>query len=446
MENALGARISGRWWRAIAASLVFTGSACVAEGPAEVEDPEDEPAIVAGAADGSGLAEGTALAASLLRFVNGAPIEALTAQDGPWLSARTARRIVDQRAGDDRIEGTIDDDPFNSLAELDAVPYVGRSVFSRLEEQAEAQPLDDVACEATSDRASPLELVVAPGPLEERILALVAGASRSIDVTIYQFTSESVRAALGEAASRGVHVRVILDRTQEENVDLVGELEAAGVEARLSSESFVYTHQKTITVDEELTLVSSGNLETRSFATSRNYSVIDRDFEDVRDFDAIFEADWNGVAPRIDCTRLVYSPVNSRARVLELIQDATTTIDVEAMYITDSGVFDALVAAQRRGVRVRAILNDPRFGITSSSRGVSALRAAGAEVRRLPSLFVHAKVMYVDDAWFFVGSENFSSNSLNRNREAGVILGRDAFDAGLLRETLDADWSESVAY
>jgi phosphatidylserine/phosphatidylglycerophosphate/cardiolipin synthase-like enzyme len=443
MENAVGARV-GRW-RALAA-LVLGGCVTEVAPDPEAEDGETDVAIVEGAADAFGLAEDTPLAASLLRYANGASFEELTDRNGPWLTWRVARRIIDARAGGDSMPGTVDDDPYNTLAELDAVPYVGRSVFSRLRDEVEAQPIDDTACGTNAARAFPLELAPSPGTLEARLLELIGGAVRSIDVVIYQFTSEPVRDALRDAAARGVHVRVILDRTQQENEELVRWLEENGVEARLSSESFTYTHQKTITIDEELTLVSSGNLERRSFATSRNFTAIDRDFEDVRDFDAIFEADWSGRVPELACTRLVYSPVNSRARVIALIEGATRRIDVEAMYVTDSQVFNALIDAQRRGVAVRALLNDPRFGVESSSWGVRDLRAAGGEVRKLPSLFVHAKVIMVDDAWFFVGSENFSRNSLNNNREAGLILGHDGLDLAAVRATLDADWNAAVRY
>jgi phosphatidylserine/phosphatidylglycerophosphate/cardiolipin synthase-like enzyme len=441
MENAVGAGVG--WFFA----LLLAG--CATEvGPelAEVEDGETDVAVVPGEADAFGLAEGTLLAASLLRYANAASVDELADRDGPWISRRTAQRIVDRRAGSDGAAGTTDDDPFNSLAELDAVPYVGRTVFNRLREEAEAQPMEDTACGTNATRSFPLELAPAPGSLESRLLQLIAAAVRSIDVTIYQFTSESVRDALRDAARRGVVVRVILDRTQRENEELVEWFEANGVEARLSSETFTYTHQKTITVDEELTLVSSGNLETRSFATSRNFSVIDRDFEDVRDFDTIFEADWSGGVPDIACTRLVYSPVNSRSRVIALIEGATRRIDVEAMYVTDSQVFNALIDAQRRGVAVRALLNDPRFGVESSTWGVRDLRAAGGEVRKLPSLFIHAKVILVDDAWFFVGSENLSRNSLDNNREAGLVLGHDGLDLAAIRATLDGDWNAAVQY
>ena len=397
------------------------------------------------ASDTFGLTERSAEGESILRLVNEASAEELSAPRGLALSVRVAAGIAVHRAGPDRLGGTLDDDPFTTLSELDLVPNVGRVVFGRLRGFVRAAPVVDTACAATDARSFPLELIVAPGPVEPRLLALLGRATRSIDVTIYQFTSRSIRTALEDAVRRGVRVRVILDGAQPENVALGQALRGAGIEVHSSSHAFVFTHQKTITIDEELTFVFSGNLETRAFTSSRNYGVVDRDFEDVRDFDTLFEADWIDGSASLPCTRLVYSPVTSRPRVLELLRGARRTIDVEAMYITDPEVVSALVQAEARGVAVRVLLNDPSTGFLSTA-AVRALENAGAEVRRLPSLFIHAKVMVVDRAWLFLGSENFSANSLGRNREAGLVLGETDVDVLAALGVLEGDWQLGSAF
>ena len=414
-----------------------------------IEDPVDDGGsftFADASADAFGLIEGSADGEALLRLVNDGSSEELTAPGGLRLSARVSAEILKHRAGQDGVHGTLDDDPLNTLTELDAVPRVGRVVFERLRTFVRANPVVDTACAATDARPFPLELVVAPGPVEARILELLGRATRSIDITIYQFTSRPIRAALEAAVGRGVHVRVILDRAQPENIALANTLISAGIEAHQSSRAFVFTHQKTITIDEELTLVFSGNLETRSFATSRNYGAIDRDFEDVRDFDTLFEADWIDAPVTLGCTRLVYSPVTSRSRVLDLLKSAQRNIDVEAMYVTDPAVIAELLAAQRRGVAVRVLFNDPRFGIGNSGQAARALTEAGATVRRLPALFIHAKVIMVDRAFVFLGSENFSTNSLDRNREAGLVLGSSYVDVERVLAVLESDWQQSVAF
>lgn len=48
------------------------------------------------------------------------------------LDSRAAANIVDYRAGDDGVEGTDDDQQFETVAELDAISYVGSSAFTDL--------------------------------------------------------------------------------------------------------------------------------------------------------------------------------------------------------------------------------------------------------------------------------------------------------------------------
>jgi phosphatidylserine/phosphatidylglycerophosphate/cardiolipin synthase-like enzyme len=440
----------------VAVLLGWLGTGCAAVDPDSATDPdsaiEDDADDIAGpfsdrAEDAFGIVERSPEAESILRLVNEASVEELTASRGVRLSRRVAINIVDRRVGPDLAEGTVDDLPFYSLEALDAVPYVGKAVFTRLATYVRETPIPDTACSATTERPFPLELVVTPmADGASRIVQLIDAAERSIDVTIYQFNSSAIREALEAASRRGVRVRVILDRSRRENEGLMQRLIAQGIEAQLSSQAFIYTHQKTITFDEETTFVFSGNLETNSFSHSRNFGVIDRDFEDVRDFDALFEADWTSDPPNLDCTRLVYSPINSRSRIVELLLRASHTIDIEAMYITDEEIGDALLTAHSRGVAVRVLLNNPDFGLSGSTAVVNGLIAAGIEVRKLPTLFIHAKVSLVDGEWFFVGSENFSRNSLNRNREAGVVLAADDVDMESVRNVFETDWANAVPF
>jgi cardiolipin synthase len=99
--------------------------------------------------------------------------------------------------------------------------------------------------------------------------------------------------------------------------------------------------------------------------------------------------------------------------------------------MSDSAVVDALSAAARRGVAVTVVLTDD----DEDASELAELAAAGVTVRLLPDrssvLYIHAKVIVADGSRAFVGSENFSSASLERNRELGVVLSDPAAAATL---------------
>jgi hypothetical protein len=99
----------------------------------DLEDGQDDAFTSAdGKADGYGLSD--AEVAGVLDLVNHATRTLLA--DDVGLSARVAKNITVHRAGADAKLGTSDDDTFDDLAELDAVPYVGKHVFSALVEYA----------------------------------------------------------------------------------------------------------------------------------------------------------------------------------------------------------------------------------------------------------------------------------------------------------------------
>lgn len=70
--------------------------------------------------------------AGVLRFVNDCPTTLPVLDDDAALDARAASGIVNRRDGADATCGTADDQLFASLAELDAVAWVGDSALSRL--------------------------------------------------------------------------------------------------------------------------------------------------------------------------------------------------------------------------------------------------------------------------------------------------------------------------
>lgn len=111
----------------VASALLLAGGGCLDE-DGGVEDGAAEGIATDGKADGQALTEAEVFA--VLRVANEADPATLTGEVG--LSARVAGNVARYRAGADGRPGTADDQRFDSLAELDAVPYVGPRAFARL--------------------------------------------------------------------------------------------------------------------------------------------------------------------------------------------------------------------------------------------------------------------------------------------------------------------------
>jgi hypothetical protein len=106
--------------------------ACASDG---TEDNVDDSFTGAdGKADGYGLSD--AETAGVLELVNTASRYKLDNSVG--LSTRVATNITNHRAGPDGKLDTADDNDFDTLVELDKVPYVGKTVFAALLKYARA--------------------------------------------------------------------------------------------------------------------------------------------------------------------------------------------------------------------------------------------------------------------------------------------------------------------
>lgn len=109
---------------ACAASLV----GCMAS-QAEDSDSIDDQFVGDGKTD-SGISEDSPEAVAVLRLVNFASFQVL--DDTIGLDVRAAHNIINFRSGDDDTAGTDDDETFTTLAELDAIPYIGPVAFDKL--------------------------------------------------------------------------------------------------------------------------------------------------------------------------------------------------------------------------------------------------------------------------------------------------------------------------
>ena len=119
------------------------------------------------------------------------------------------------------------------------------------------------------------------------------------------------------------------------------------------------------------------------------------------------------------------------------ITAAERTIDLSNSYfVPDDLAVKALLAAIKRGVRVRIITPGPIID-TETVRKASrshwgALLEAGAQMYEYQPTMYHVKVMVVDNALVSVGSTNFDVRSFQLNDEANLNI----FDADFARQQI----------
>jgi len=127
--------------------------------------------------------------------------------------------------------------------------------------------------------------------------------------------------------------------------------------------------------------------------------------------------------------------VSATQAIRELIDHARTRLDIMNPYFTDEDMIQRVIAAAKRGVKVRIVVsqksnNGPATRALKYSYG--SLLAAGVHIYEYPGAVVHAKLIVADDTVVF-GTVNFDAWALYRNFEI-AMMARSAETAKLFEE------------
>ena len=293
--------------------------------------------------------------------------------------------------------------------------------------------------------------VFSNGSTQPNIYNFINSATTTLDMTMYELEDTTAVNDLIARENAGVTVRVVLDGAHTSaNSSAYSKLKAAGVGVVYSSTTnYVYTHQKTITVNGAESLILTGNLTSQYYSTGRDYGVFDSNQIDVNAIEKAFDQDYALTAfTATDGDNLLWSPNTAQTRLLSIINGATKTLDVEELEFSDTAIVNAIAARASAGVKVRIVVETP----SSYASELATVKAAGATVKGYSSstgTYIHAKVMVADYGLSTgkteVGSMNISSNSLGNNRELGIIT-TDTGVASTVETQFAGDYANGATY
>ncbi|WP_321505692.1 phospholipase D-like domain-containing protein [uncultured Methanoregula sp.] len=298
---------------------------------------------------------------------------------------------------------------------------------------------------------SPYILFIEPDSGRAPIIDAIDSATRSINLTIYNLNDKKIMAALENASARGIAVRVIYDagkdpesEVTDRNLPRMQELESHGVLTRPGPAVFAKTHQKTFTIDGKYSLIMTCNLKPDTFSSTRDFIVRTDNLTEVREIGEVFDADWNNRTATYRVPTLVWSPDHARATILSLIEGAHSDITIYNENLEDPLVVENLSQAAKRGVLVRVLIPDPAGGGKKRLKAAENLADSGVAIRQGTSYYMHAKVLIADNGTgsqrAFVGSQNFETQHLDKDRELGLLLVDPAIISGI-QATFEEDWS-----
>jgi cardiolipin synthase A/B len=139
---------------------------------------------------------------------------------------------------------------------------------------------------------------------------------------------------------------------------------------------------------------------------------------------------------------LIVLPDDSAKPILDAINTASKSLRIKMFIFSDPALLKAVIAAKRRGVKVRIMLNPSRrSGKVENQHSRKMLKAAGVDVLDSNPAFgmTHEKSMVVDDTNAFVKSLNWETKNLTETRDYAIVTSH-KHEVREIIECFEADW------
>jgi cardiolipin synthase len=143
---------------------------------------------------------------------------------------------------------------------------------------------------------------------------------------------------------------------------------------------------------------------------------------------------------------LIVLPDDSAKPILDAIDSAKKSLRVKMFIFSDPSLLKAVIAARKRGLQVRIMLNPARRdGESENTESRKKLEAGGVEVIDSNPTYdvTHEKSMVVDDTTAFVKSLNWETKNLTETRDYAIVTSN-AHEVAEIIECFEADWDRKT--
>lgn len=131
-------------------------------------------------------------------------------------------------------------------------------------------------------------------------------------------------------------------------------------------------------------------------------------------------------------------------RIVALIDGAEKYIDAAVYSINRKSIVNALIAAQKRGVKIRLLTDRSQLASIKDMNDVERLMIAGIDVRiHTTKGLMHAKMAVFDGRNAVSGSFNWTDSAAEKNHEVCNLFMDDPAYAAQHQQLFDRFWQEN---
>jgi phosphatidylserine/phosphatidylglycerophosphate/cardiolipin synthase-like enzyme len=270
-------------------------------------------------------------------------------------------------------------------------------------------------------------LVVTPDNASQKLFDFIDGAKEKLYVYNQSITDQPMIDRLIAAKQRGVDVKVMIGAPRgstDKAIQTKAKLEAAGIDVAYYRK-YETLHAKAMVADNKA-YIGSQNFTSGGLYNNREFGEITDSPGVVKDLTNIFINDLKttgiitgDITQEAEKVRIHKMPDSTSKPIVDAINSASKTIDLEVYQLTDVGVTEALKAAAKRGVQVRVMLEPKPVGeFNNYAEKAADLQSAGVQVKETPPEFNtnnnvdHAKFMIIDGRDMLFGTGNLTKGGL----------------------------------
>lgn len=275
-------------------------------------------------------------------------------------------------------------------------------------------------------------------PIMDGLVAAIDSAEETLDIAIYELNLPAVGAAILAAHERGVNVRLVTDSDELEELEVLIELEEAGIPI-VGDERSALMHNKFVVVDGQAVWTGSWNFQPNDTYRNNNHAIYLRLPQLAVNYTTEFEEMFvdkafgptspvNTPYPRltIEGTPVVietcFSPEDECVpQIVQALRQAEETIRFMAFSFTHDEIGQTLEQQVAEGIEVQGVF-ETRGSNTEYSEFGRLLRLGVDVLQDGNPYTLHHKVFIIDDVAVILGSFNFSQNAAESNDENMLII------------------------
>lgn len=258
--------------------------------------------------------------------------------------------------------------------------------------------------------------------LLDEIVKKIEKSKEKVYIEVYMFTENRIKTALIKAKKRWIDIKIILEKdpymAYSINDKTYNELKKNNIDVVWSNtKNYSLNHSKMLIIDDEV-ILSTWNLTYSTFTQNRDLFVFIKDEKILNDFLKIFDYDFNWIKNYIENENIVISPDNSRIKIEKLFESAKNDIKIYMQYLNDEKMNKKLIELKKKNnLQIQVVIAETSINNDTTK----SLIKAWIEIKKIPKYKMHSKAILIDNETIFIWSVNFSSYSLDKNRELWIL-------------------------